>query len=152
MAHRRARAATSQKRRGRLGNLAKTSDSSAGRDCRGFLRRLFGEGNPAGRAFRGTAWLFLGVANRCSGRARGTSKSKHIVDTMPCGARRKVLTPGRAWFVCLCTIPTRQQGFAPLRRGDTGACARRTVDLPHAPAFASFYRGVKPDHIRVEAN
>jgi hypothetical protein len=33
---------------------------------RGFLRRLFGEGNPAARNFKGTAWLFLGVANKDS--------------------------------------------------------------------------------------
>jgi len=33
---------------------------------RGFMRRLFGEGTPAGRAFSGLAWLFLGVANKDS--------------------------------------------------------------------------------------
>jgi len=31
---------------------------------RGFLRRLFLEPTPAADAFRGLAWLFLGVANR----------------------------------------------------------------------------------------
>jgi ferredoxin--NADP+ reductase len=30
---------------------------------RGFVRRLFTEDTPAGRAYKGTAWLFLGVAN-----------------------------------------------------------------------------------------
>ncbi|KAJ1482571.1 chloroplast ferredoxin NADP oxidoreductase, partial [Baffinella frigidus] len=30
---------------------------------RGFLRRLFGEGNPANKAYKGLAWVFLGVAN-----------------------------------------------------------------------------------------
>ena len=30
---------------------------------RGFVRRLFTEDTPAGRAYQGTAWLFLGVAN-----------------------------------------------------------------------------------------
>merc|ERR1719258_8014 len=30
---------------------------------RSFLRRLFTEKTPAGDAFKGTAWLFLGVAN-----------------------------------------------------------------------------------------
>merc|ERR1712146_565389 len=30
---------------------------------RGFIRRLFTEKTPAGDAFKGTAWLFLGVAN-----------------------------------------------------------------------------------------
>jgi len=30
---------------------------------RGFIRRLFTEDTPAGRAYKGTAWLFLGVAN-----------------------------------------------------------------------------------------
>ncbi|EKX48914.1 hypothetical protein GUITHDRAFT_162347 [Guillardia theta CCMP2712] len=33
---------------------------------RSFLRRLFGEGNPAGKNFKGLAWLFLGVANKDS--------------------------------------------------------------------------------------
>jgi ferredoxin--NADP+ reductase len=31
---------------------------------RSFLRRLFGEGTPAGKNFKGLAWLFLGVANK----------------------------------------------------------------------------------------
>jgi hypothetical protein len=31
---------------------------------RSFLRRLFGEANPAGKNFKGLAWLFLGVANK----------------------------------------------------------------------------------------
>ena len=30
---------------------------------RGFMRRLFGEGNPRNKDFTGLAWLFLGVAN-----------------------------------------------------------------------------------------
>ena len=30
---------------------------------RGFIRRLFTENTPAGEAYEGTAWLFLGVAN-----------------------------------------------------------------------------------------
>jgi len=30
---------------------------------RGFVRRLFTENTPAGNAYKGTAWLFLGVAN-----------------------------------------------------------------------------------------
>ena len=30
---------------------------------RGFIRRLFTETTPAGEAYQGTAWLFLGVAN-----------------------------------------------------------------------------------------
>eukprot|EP00816_Leptocylindrus_hargravesii_P008095 CAMPEP_0196804444 /NCGR_PEP_ID=MMETSP1362-20130617/4038_1 /TAXON_ID=163516 /ORGANISM="Leptocylindrus danicus, Strain CCMP1856" /LENGTH=436 /DNA_ID=CAMNT_0042176737 /DNA_START=54 /DNA_END=1364 /DNA_ORIENTATION=+ len=30
---------------------------------RGFVRRLFTENTPAGEAYKGTAWLFLGVAN-----------------------------------------------------------------------------------------
>mmetsp|Transcript_9649 Transcript_9649/g.32705 ORF Transcript_9649/g.32705 Transcript_9649/m.32705 type:complete len:379 (+) Transcript_9649:52-1188(+) len=30
---------------------------------RGFIRRLFTEKTPAGEAYKGTAWLFLGVAN-----------------------------------------------------------------------------------------
>ena len=30
---------------------------------RGFIRRLFTENTPAGEAYKGTAWLFLGVAN-----------------------------------------------------------------------------------------
>jgi len=30
---------------------------------RGFVRRLFTEDTPAGRAYKGTAWMFLGVAN-----------------------------------------------------------------------------------------
>ena len=30
---------------------------------RGFIRRLFTETTPAGEAYKGTAWLFLGVAN-----------------------------------------------------------------------------------------
>jgi len=30
---------------------------------RGFIRRLFNEDTPAGRAYKGEAWLFLGVAN-----------------------------------------------------------------------------------------
>merc|ERR1712051_969067 len=30
---------------------------------RGFVRRLFTEDTPAGNAYMGTAWLFLGVAN-----------------------------------------------------------------------------------------
>jgi len=30
---------------------------------RGFIRRLFTEDTPAGNAYKGTAWLFLGVAN-----------------------------------------------------------------------------------------
>mmetsp|Transcript_77203 Transcript_77203/g.113053 ORF Transcript_77203/g.113053 Transcript_77203/m.113053 type:complete len:396 (-) Transcript_77203:353-1540(-) len=30
---------------------------------RAFLRRLFGEGNPRNKDFKGLAWLFLGVAN-----------------------------------------------------------------------------------------
>merc|ERR1712129_546732 len=30
---------------------------------RGFVRRLFTEDTPAKRAYKGTAWLFLGVAN-----------------------------------------------------------------------------------------
>merc|ERR1712051_623296 len=30
---------------------------------RGFVRRLFTEDTPAGNAYKGTAWLFLGVAN-----------------------------------------------------------------------------------------
>uniref|UniRef100_A0A7S2Y434 ferredoxin--NADP(+) reductase n=1 Tax=Fibrocapsa japonica TaxID=94617 RepID=A0A7S2Y434_9STRA len=30
---------------------------------RGFLRRLFAENNPASKAYKGQAWLFLGVAN-----------------------------------------------------------------------------------------
>ena len=29
---------------------------------RGFMRRLFGEGNPRNMDFKGLAWLFLGVA------------------------------------------------------------------------------------------
>jgi ferredoxin--NADP+ reductase len=29
---------------------------------RGFMRRLFGEGNPRNKDYKGTAWLFLGVA------------------------------------------------------------------------------------------
>ena len=33
---------------------------------RSFLRRLFVENTPAGRAYKGTAWLFLGVANKDS--------------------------------------------------------------------------------------
>eukprot|EP00287_Rhodomonas_sp_CCMP768_P027430 CAMPEP_0202834382 /NCGR_PEP_ID=MMETSP1389-20130828/32136_1 /ASSEMBLY_ACC=CAM_ASM_000865 /TAXON_ID=302021 /ORGANISM="Rhodomonas sp., Strain CCMP768" /LENGTH=149 /DNA_ID=CAMNT_0049509553 /DNA_START=1 /DNA_END=450 /DNA_ORIENTATION=+ len=33
---------------------------------RGFLRRLFGEGNPRNKDFKGLAWLFLGVANKDS--------------------------------------------------------------------------------------
>jgi len=33
---------------------------------RSFLRRLFGEGNPAGKNYKGLAWLFLGVANKDS--------------------------------------------------------------------------------------
>merc|ERR1740138_819956 len=31
---------------------------------RSFLRRLFGEATPAGKNFKGLAWLFLGVANK----------------------------------------------------------------------------------------
>lgn len=31
--------------------------------CRSFLRRLFWENNPQSRAYKGLAWLFLGVAN-----------------------------------------------------------------------------------------
>merc|ERR1712085_235121 len=30
---------------------------------RGFVRRLFTEDTPAAKAYKGTAWLFLGVAN-----------------------------------------------------------------------------------------
>merc|ERR1739844_855444 len=30
---------------------------------RGFVRRLFSEETPAAKAYKGTAWLFLGVAN-----------------------------------------------------------------------------------------
>merc|ERR1711904_488960 len=30
---------------------------------RGFIRRLFAEDTPAARAYKGEAWLFLGVAN-----------------------------------------------------------------------------------------
>lgn len=30
---------------------------------RSFVRRLFGEATPAAEAYKGTAWLFLGVAN-----------------------------------------------------------------------------------------
>ena len=30
---------------------------------RGFIRRLFTETTPAGEAYKGLAWLFLGVAN-----------------------------------------------------------------------------------------
>jgi len=30
---------------------------------RGFIRRLFVEDTPAGQAYKGQAWLFLGVAN-----------------------------------------------------------------------------------------
>merc|ERR1712194_197927 len=30
---------------------------------RGFVRRLFAEDTPAAKAYKGTAWLFLGVAN-----------------------------------------------------------------------------------------
>merc|ERR1712051_184657 len=30
---------------------------------RGFIRRLFAEETPAAKAYKGTAWLFLGVAN-----------------------------------------------------------------------------------------
>merc|ERR1712216_943896 len=30
---------------------------------RGFIRRLFTEDTPAARAYKGEAWLFLGVAN-----------------------------------------------------------------------------------------
>merc|ERR1711992_295226 len=30
---------------------------------RGFIRRLFAEDTPAAKAYKGTAWLFLGVAN-----------------------------------------------------------------------------------------
>merc|ERR1712113_1000883 len=30
---------------------------------RGFIRRLFTEDTPAAQAYKGTAWLFLGVAN-----------------------------------------------------------------------------------------
>jgi len=30
---------------------------------RGFIRRLFVENTPAAQAYKGTAWLFLGVAN-----------------------------------------------------------------------------------------
>lgn len=31
---------------------------------RSFLRRLFGEATPAQKNYKGTAWLFLGVANK----------------------------------------------------------------------------------------
>ena len=34
-----------------------------GSDCRAFIRRLFVEKTPAAAAFKGLAWLFLGVAN-----------------------------------------------------------------------------------------
>ena len=50
---------------------------------RGFIRRLFVETTPAGEAYKGLAWLFLGVANKFPTRSSTTTSGRRLKSKYP---------------------------------------------------------------------